>query len=281
MQLGRYKITPIECGYLGLDGGSMFGVVPKTLWEKTNPSDESNRIKLAMRAMLIQGDGKNIIIDCGAGHKLSEKFSDIYALDYSSVSLKSSLEKSGLEPDEITDVVLTHLHFDHTGGATRNNGDGAIVATFPKATYYVHELQWETALNPSPRDKASYLSENYEVLLSNNQLTFLKTEGELFKDIEGIVVNGHTPGQVLLKITGGDDVMLYCADLFPTSSHIPLPYIMAYDLTPLETMKEKERVLDQAVSENWIMFYEHDPYRVATRAIKDEKGFRAGEEVTI
>ncbi len=281
MQLGRYKITPIECGYLGLDGGSMFGVVPKTLWEKTNPSDESNRIKLAMRAMLIQGDGKNIIIDCGAGHKLSEKFSEIYALDYSSASLKSSLEKSGLEPDEITDVVLTHLHFDHTGGATRNNGSGAIVATFAEATYYVHELQWETALNPSPRDKASYLSENYEVLLSNNQLTFIKTEGELFKDIEGIVVNGHTPGQVLLKIIGGDDVLLYCADLFPTSSHIPLPYIMAYDLTPLETMKEKERVLDQAVRENWIMFYEHDPYRVATRAIKDEKGFRAGEEVTI
>ena len=281
MQLGRYKITPIECGYLGLDGGSMFGVVPKTLWEKTNPADKSNRIKLAMRAMLIQGDGKNIIIDCGAGHKFGEKFSEIYALDYSSVTLKSSLEKSGLEPDEITDVVLTHLHFDHTGGATRNNGSGVVVATFPNATYYVHEVQWETAFNPSPRDKASYFSENYEVLLSNNQLTFIKTEGELFEDIEGIVVNGHTPGQVLLKITGGDDVMLYCADLFPTSSHIPLPYIMAYDLTPLETMEEKERVLDQAVRENWIMFYEHDPYHVATRAIKDEKGFRAGEEVTI
>lgn len=281
MQLGRYAVSAIECGYLGLDGGSMFGVVPKTLWQKTNPADEQNRIKLAMRAMLIQGDGKNIIVDCGAGNKLSEKLKGIYVLDYSEHSLESSINKSGLNLEDITDVVLTHLHFDHTGGATLANDDGEVVATFPNATYYIHKTQWETAFNPSPRDKSSYFKENYEILMKDDQLNLLEGEDELFPEIETIVVNGHTPGQILLKIRSGERTMLYSADLFPTSSHVPLPYIMAYDLEPLESMKEKERVLEKAVKEDWILFYEHDPYKVATGVINDEKGYRAGEEVSI
>jgi len=281
MRVGRYNISAIECGYLGLDGGAMFGVVPKTLWQKTNPADEMNRIKLAMRAMLIQGEGKNIIVDCGAGNKLSDKLLDIFKLDYSDSSLESSLNKTGLKQEDITDVVLTHLHFDHTGGATRRNDDGTIEATFPNAIYHIHQAQWDTAFNPSPRDKASYISENYEVLQSDGQLNLLSKEGELFRDIETLVVNGHTPGQILLKIHGGERVLLYSADLFPTTSHVPIPYIMAYDLEPLETMKEKERVLEQAVKENWILFFEHDPFRAATELIGDEKGYRAGKEVSV
>ena len=281
MQLGRYTVSAIECGYLGLDGGSMFGVVPKSLWQKTNPADEQNRIKLAMRAILIQGDGKNIIVDCGAGNKLSEKLMGIYVLDYSEYSLESSINKSGLKLEDITDVVLTHLHFDHTGGATISKDNGEVKATFPNATYYIHKIQWETAFNPSPRDKASYFNENYEILMKNDQLNLLEREIELFPEIETIIVNGHTPGQILLKIQSREKTMLYSADLFPTSSHVPIPYIMAYDLEPLESMKEKERVLEQAVKEDWILFYEHDPYKAATRVIFDEKGYRAGEEITI
>lgn len=281
MRVGRYNISAIECGYLGLDGGAMFGVVPKTLWQKTNPADEMNRIKLAMRAMLIQGEGKNIIVDCGAGNKLSDKLLGIFNLDYSDSSLESSINKTGLKLEDITDVVLTHLHFDHTGGATQRNGNGTVKATFPNATYHIHQVQWDTAFNPSPRDKASYLSENYEVLQSDGQLNLLSNEGELFNDIETIVVNGHTPGQILLKILGGERVLLYSADLFPTTSHVPIPYIMAYDLEPLETMKEKERVLKQAIRESWIFFFEHDPFRAATEIIGNEKGYRAGREVSV
>ncbi|MCH8304797.1 MBL fold metallo-hydrolase [Candidatus Marinimicrobia bacterium MT.SAG.2] len=281
MQLGRYTVSAIECGELSLDGGAMFGVVPKTLWQKTNPADEQNRIKMAMRAMLIQGDGKNIIVDCGAGNKLSEKLKGIYDLDFSEYSLESSVSRSGLKFEDITDVVLTHLHFDHTGGATVTDDNGGVKATFPNATYYIHQVQWDTAFNPSLRDKASYFKENYEILMKDDRLNLLEGEGELFPEIETIVVNGHTPGMILLKIKSGERTMLYSADLFPTSSHVPIPYIMAYDLEPLESMKEKERVLEQAVKEDWILFYEHDPYKVATGVTCDEKGYRAGEELSL
>jgi len=281
MQLGEYNISPIECGNIGLDGGAMFGVVPKTIWEKTNPADDRNRITLAMRAMLIQGGGMNILVDCGAGDKLNDKLKGIYAIDYSQSSLDSSLSQAGLKREEITHVVLTHLHFDHTGGATRLNGEGSLSATFPNATYFIHKLQWDTAFDPTPREKASYFHENYELLSANGQLELIQNEGELFAGIETMVVNGHTPGQMLLKISGGERVLLYAADLVPTSSHLPVPYLMSYDLEPLKTMEEKDRVLTQAVDENWILFYEHDAYMAATGVIKNNRGFLVGEEVKI
>lgn len=281
MQLGDYKINPIECGTLGLDGGAMFGVIPKTIWEKTNPADDRNRITLAMRAMLIQGKGMNLLVECGAGDKFNDKLKGIYSIDYSQSSLESSLSKAGLNREDITHVVLTHLHFDHTGGATRLNGEGVLSATFPNATYFIHQTQWDTAFNPTPRDKASYFHENYELLKTNGQLELVQNEGELFAEIETIVVNGHTPGQMLIKISGGERVLLYIADLVPTSSHLPVPFLMSYDLEPLKTMEEKERVLSQAVEENWILFYGHDPFIVATEVINSDKGFIAGEEVNI
>jgi len=281
MQLGDFKITPIECGTLGLDGGAMFGVVPKTIWEKTNPADDRNRITLAMRAMLIQTEGKNILVECGAGEKLDDKLKGIYSIDYSQSSLDSSLSQAGMNREDITHMILTHLHFDHTGGATRLNDEGTLSATFPNATYYIHQTQWDTAFNPTPRDKASYFSENYELLKTNGQLELVQNNGELFAGIETIVVNGHTPGQMLIKISSGEKVLLYVADLVPTSSHLPVPFLMSYDQEPLKTMEEKERVLSQAVEENWILFYGHDPYRTATGVIKGSKGFMAGEEVNI
>lgn len=281
MQIGDYKISTIECGTLGLDGGAMFGIVPKTIWEKTNPADERNRITLAMRAMLIQGGGKNILVECGAGDKLNDKLKGIYSIDYSQYSLDSSLSKAGVNTEDITDVVITHLHFDHTGGATRLNNEGTLTASFPNATYYIHQDQWNTAHNPTPRDKASYFHENYELLSNNGQLELVKNEGELFAGIETVVVNGHTTGQMLIKISGGDRVLMYISDLVPTASHLPVPFLMGYDLEPLKTMEEKERVLSQAVEENWILFYGHDPFRAASGVIKSDKGFMTGEEVNI
>jgi glyoxylase-like metal-dependent hydrolase (beta-lactamase superfamily II) len=260
MRIGKYQIYTVETGRFKLDGGAMFGIVPKTIWEKLNPSDEKNRIELALRTLLIVSDDKKILVDTGIGRKWDDKYAEIYGIDHTKFTLENSLEKLGIKTDDITDVILTHLHFDHAGGSTTIDPDGTLRPTFRKATYYIQKRNLELAMNPNEKDRASYLPENFMPLIEFGQLEVIDGEFEIFEGIELIVSDGHTIGQQLVKVSDGDKTLVYCGDLIPTSSHIPIPYVMAYDLQPLITMEEKKKLLKRALEENWILFFEHDPY---------------------
>lgn len=275
MNIGPFDISFIETGYLSLDGGAMFGVVPKILWNSTNPADKLNRIILSMRLLLIKYMDHIIITDCGVGDKLNEKMSNIYNVDHSRYNLFTGLKNAGLAVDEVTDVLLTHLHFDHTGGATRRNNHGELVLTFPKAKYHVQKKHWQWAIAPSDRDRASFMTENFLPIEEYGNLNLIDGPGELFPGFELITFNGHTPAMQAPKISDGKNTLFYCADVFPTSSHIPPPYIMGYDVEPLKTLSEKKSILPKMAEEGWILFFEHDPYNVAGKVSQTEKGFKA------
>ncbi len=276
MKIGKYTLHVINSGYFGLDGGAMFGIIPKPLWQKTNPPDEANRIKLATRNLFLTDGGRKILIDTGNGNKWDEKSKSIYGFDFTD-SLEGSLKELNLSPSDITDVILTHLHFDHTGGSTKIE-NGKIVPTFPNAKYFVQKKNYEWAMNPSERDRGSYLKNNFEPLMEEGVLTLIGGEETFDDEIEFVIVNGHTYAQQLIKISDSSNTILYCADLFPTTSHIPLPYVMAYDLQPLVTVEEKKRILAKAIKENWKIFFEHDPETALASVIKDERGFRANDK---
>ena len=280
MQIGEYEIYAVETGRFRLDGGAMFGVVPKVLWERTNPADEANRIELALRVLVLKSAERIILVDTGVGEKNNEKFQKIYAIDQSRYNLRQGLAEIGLSFNDITDVILTHLHFDHTGGTTKDE-NGNVVPTFPNATYHVQEEHWDWAMHPAEKDRASFLKENFEPIESAGQLNKLEGPLELFSGVEILVMYGHTQGMQVVKVSDGRTTLLYCADLIPTASHIPIPYVMAYDNNPLITIEEKKRILPQAVRENWILFFEHDPYRAAATVVETEKGFRMGKEVEL
>lgn len=271
MNIGSYEIHPIETGHFALDGGAMFGVVPKPLWEKSNPPDEKNRIDLAARALLVIGNGKKILVDVGNGSKYNEKLTSIYKFDTSTNDLLTSLKKHHLAPSDITDVILTHLHFDHAGGSTFND-NGEVKPTFPNARYYVQREHWRAANNPTERDKASFFKEDFMPLEFHGQIEHTEGEGEIFPGISVRIMNGHTTALQCPVITDGTTTLFYCADLMPTTSHVNLPWIMAYDLRPLVTLEEKRKILDQAVDESWILFFEHDPATAAVRVTRTEKG---------
>jgi glyoxylase-like metal-dependent hydrolase (beta-lactamase superfamily II) len=272
LKIGKYDLFEIHSGYLKLDGGAMFGVIPKPLWERTNPADSLNRTKLAMRNLLLVSDTKKILIDTGIGNKLDAKSINIYDIELEENSTEKSLLKAGLTPEDITDVILTHLHFDHTGGSTALE-NGKIVPSFRNAKYHVSEKNFNWASSPSERDRGSYLKENFIPLAEQGVLSFYDQQFD--DEINFIEVNGHTFGQNLVKISDSSATVLYCADLFPFRSHIPLPYIMGYDLQPLVTLKEKKEILPKAVDEDWILFFEHDPECAAAKIIKNEKGYSA------
>jgi glyoxylase-like metal-dependent hydrolase (beta-lactamase superfamily II) len=279
VKVGDYTLSPIETGTLRLDGGAMFGIIPRPLWEKQMPPDTRNRITLAMRCLLIQGNDRNILVDCGVGDKYSPRFAELYAVNHTEHTLLASLEAKGLSPEDITDVVLTHLHFDHCGGATRYDGD-AVVPTFPNAKYVVQLEQFEHATSPNARERASFLEENFMPLREAGQLEIFKGPKEPWPGIELKVVSGHTLGQQPVVIRGEESV-LYCADLVPTSAHIPAVWIMGYDIYPLRAMTEKQAILTQAVQENWTLFFEHDPFTTACKVTLNEKGrFEKGGDVT-
>ena len=271
MKIGNYTLYSIETGRFALDGGAMFGVVPKPLWEKTNPPDEKNRIDLAARALLIIGEGKKILVDVGNGSKYSDKLTSIYKFDTSHFDLPSSLKKHGVAPADITDVILTHLHFDHAGGSTTMN-NGEVVPTFPKAKYYVQREHWRAANNPTERDRASFFKEDFMPLQFFGQVEHTDGEGEIFPGISVRILNGHTTALQCPVISDGTTTLFYCADLMPTTTHVQLPWIMAYDLRPLVTLEEKRKILDHAADENWILFFEHDPNTEAVRVMRTEKG---------
>ncbi len=273
MQIGKYTIKIIHSGFFSLDGGAMFGIIPKPLWEKTNPADEANRIKLATRNLLLENGNKKILIDTGMGNKWDEKNTNIYSIDQKDYALGSSLSQFGLKPEDITDVILTHLHFDHTGGSTIEE-NGKFVPAFPNAKYFVQKKHFEWAMNPSYKDRGSFIKENFEPLAENGVLNFIEGEKKFDENIEFILGNGHTFSQQLIKISDSSTTLLFCCDLFPTSTHIPLPYIMGYDLQPLVTLEEKKKILKKAVDENWKLFFEHDPQTVYATVKVTDKGFR-------
>jgi len=272
MQIGKYKIHTIESGDLLLDGGAMYGVIPKPLWEKSSPADEKNRIHLKTRHLLLISDSKKILIDTGSGKNWNEKFEKIYSIDYSQHDMFTSLAKFGVKPDEITDVILTHLHFDHVGGAVVFE-NGKPIPAFPNATYHVQKKQFEWAINPSERDKASYFNERYVPLFDEGILKQYNGNFQFDENIDLVTVNGHTPAQQLVKISDTSNTLFYCGDLIPLASHISLPYIMGYDLQPILTLNEKKEILPIAVEENWHLFFEHDPKIAASTITKNERGY--------
>lgn len=274
MQIGDYKLTVINSGYFKLDGGAMFGIIPRPLWEKTNPPDNLNRIKLTTRNLLLQGNGRNILIDTGMGNKWDEKSRSIYDIDQEAVSIQSELLKIGLMPEDITDIVLTHLHFDHTGGSTKIE-NGELVPTFPSAKYYVQKQNLDWAMNSTEKDRGSYIRDNFIPLVEPRVLDLIHGNTKFDKNIEFIVVNGHTFGQQIIKISDTSNTLLYCGDMIPTASHIPLPYIMGYDLQPLVTLSEKKDLLHKAAEEKWMLFFEHDPETTMATVTKTDKGFKA------
>lgn len=271
MNIGPYELHPIETGRFGLDGGAMFGVVPRTLWEKSNPPDEKNRIAMAARSLLLVGGGRNILIDAGNGSKFNDKLRSIYKIDSTRFDLLRSLASFHLTPDDITDVILTHLHFDHAGGATFVE-NGKVTPTFPRARYYVQHEHWLAANNPTDRDRASFFPDDYMPLHERGMLQFTEGEGEILPGIRSLVVHGHTSALQCPVISDGSTTMLYCADLVPLAPHIQFPWIMAYDLRPLVTLEEKKRILTKAVEEQWVLYFEHDPEVIAARLKQGEKG---------
>jgi len=262
MKFGAYECAAIELGSFFLDGGAMFGVVPKILWEKKIPADDDNFIPMQARSILIRGNGRNMLVDTGPGRKLSEKMKKQYRIDDHSTDANVSLSKHGLTCDDITDVIITHLHFDHAGGSTIIE-NGNVVPAFPKAKYYIQQTQFETAANPGPGETSSYTKEDFLPLKESGVLEMFAGSCLFSEGIEIIVTNGHAKGQQHPLIKGESASLFFCADLIPTSAHIPVSWRAAYDNYPLTIMKEKEELLSRALKENWILFFEHDPYIAA------------------
>lgn len=258
--LGPFNLYSIEAGRFGLDGGAMFGVVPKTLWSNYIDVDDKNRIPMAMRCLLIESENTNKIylVDTGSGTKFDKKFEDIYQLDYRHSDLLSSLKSHGFAPEDITDIIFSHLHFDHCGGTTYYDDNDELQHTFPNATYHVTEKHLETATDPNAREKASFLPDNITPIKNWDKLNIVG-EHHVYEDgLEAIPVNGHTIGQQLPKISANGKTVVFSADLIPTHVHLPLPWVMGYDMYPVTTLEEKEQFLDQAVDQGWFLFLEHD-----------------------
>lgn len=279
------KLYPIESGNFKLDGGAMFGVVPKTIWNKTNPADSNNLIDIAARCLLIEDGNRLILIDTGMGDKQSEKFFGYYSL-WGSHSLDKSLAKYGFNRDAITDVFMTHLHFDHCGGSVKWNSDKTgYEPAFKNAKFWTNENHWEWATKPNPREKASFLSENILPMQESGQLNFVERpesdfgfSKELGFDI--YYVDGHTEKQMIPYIKYQDKTIVFCADLLATAGHIPLPYVMGYDTRPLLTMPEKSKFLNKAADENHYLFLEHDAHNQIITVEHTEKGVRLKEAFT-
>ncbi len=277
------KLYPIEAGNFKLDGGAMFGVVPKVLWNKTNPADENNMIDMAARCLLIEDGERLILIDTGMGNKQSDKFFGYYNL-WGDYSLDSSLKKHGFSRDDVTDVFMTHLHFDHCGGSVQWNKDHSGYETaFKNAKFWSNKDHWEWATKPNAREKASFLKENILPIEESGQLHFIERDSsEKFiqsndLDFGLLFVDGHTDKQMIPHINYQGKTLVFMADLLPTAGHIPLPYVMGYDTRPLLTLDEKASFLNKAADENYYLFLEHDAHNQIITVKHTEKGIRLNE----
>lgn len=281
MKFGKFEIDVLDTGIFGLDGGAMFGVVPKNIWSKIyNAGDDLNRIPLSASPMLIRYDNKKILVDTGNGTKYNDKLVKIYNFDMEKGNLDYSLSKLGLKRDEITDVILTHLHFDHCGDSTIIE-NGKIIPAFANAKYYVQKEHYKWALAPTEKDRASFMKDNYEEIISNGMMEFLDGEGELFDGIKVQLTNGHTKALQMVKLESEGKSLLYCADLSPTSAHINYAYGLGYDNFPLTTLAEKKKYFNQAVEENTLLVFEHDAFCQAAYIGLGDKGLYIKEKVVI
>jgi glyoxylase-like metal-dependent hydrolase (beta-lactamase superfamily II) len=279
MKLGAFDIYPVIDGRFRLDGGAMFGVVPKVLWEKCCAADDLNRIPLSVTCLLIRAKGKNILVDTGLGSKEDDKFQRMFAVERTPMLL-DSLKPLGLGPEDIHMVINTHLHFDHAGGNTIKDENGAIVPAFPKARYFIQHGEFEDAARANERTKASYRQYNFAPIDHENQWEFLHGDTELFPGVTAVVTAGHTRCHQGVKIESEGQTAFYLGDLIPTVSHLPLPYIMGYDLFPIQTLETKRWVLDRAFEEKWVLLFEHDPLIQAGHVSKDVEGKYFLREVT-
>jgi glyoxylase-like metal-dependent hydrolase (beta-lactamase superfamily II) len=252
ISLGQLEIYGLRDGFFSLDGGAMFGVVPKTLWEKKIPADEKNRIRLALNSILIKTGKALILVETGIGGDLEPKFYDYYSVERKP-GLVLSLEKLGYKAEDIDFVINTHLHFDHCGGNTHKSEKGEDVPTFPKARYIIQKGEWEYALHPSERDKPSYLEQNFLPLKRHGLLQLVDGDNEISEGVEVIVVPGHTSRHQCMKVSSGGKVFFFLGDLVPTSAHVGLSYIMSYDLSPQETLENKKKFFEWAIEEDWIL----------------------------
>jgi glyoxylase-like metal-dependent hydrolase (beta-lactamase superfamily II) len=273
------KLYPIETGNFKLDGGAMFGVVPKTIWQKTNPADANNLIDMSMRCLLIEDGNRLILVDTGLGAKQSDKFYGYYYL-FGDFSLDASLKKIGFHKDDITDVFLTHLHFDHCGGVIERTKDGLLIPAFKNAKVWSNDKHWDWATDPNPREKASFLKENINPIKESGQLEFIHSNYREQIGFDVLFMDGHTEKQMLPKIKYQGKTIVFMADLLPTIGHIPLPYVMGYDTRPLLTIKEKAAFLDLAAGENFYLFLEHDAHNEICTVKHTEKGVRLNETFT-
>ncbi len=278
-------LHPIETGNFKLDGGAMFGVVPKSIWQKTNPADANNMIDIAARSLLIEDGNRLILIDTGMGNKQSDKFFNYY-YRWGDYSLEKSLKNKGFHSDDITDVFMTHLHFDHCGGCIKwNKNRTAYVPTFKNATFWTNEEHWQWAMQPNAREKASFLKENLLPMQESGQLQFVQRGNTAFLKnsplgFDILFVDGHTEKQMLPFVQYKGKTLVFAADLIPTVGHIPLPYVMGFDTRPLLTLSEKSDFLDKAAAENYLLFFEHDAHNEICNLQTTEKGVRLDKTFT-
>jgi glyoxylase-like metal-dependent hydrolase (beta-lactamase superfamily II) len=282
MILGKFTIDAVETGSFALDGGAMFGIVPKPLWSKAYHSgDEMNRVPLAARLLLVRWDDHVLLIDVGNGTKMDEKFCRIYGIDREKSSVGYALRPFGLKTEDVTDVILTHLHFDHAGGATTKK-NGRVAPAFPNARYYLQKDHLDLAKSPSPKDAASFIPDNYLPLINEGVLETIEGEGEIYPGIVVKPLFGHTKAMQVVMIEDQGQSLLYCADLIPTAAHIHIPFIMAYDNDPLITLKEKESILSRAYEENWLLVFEHDAFSQAAKiGLNNKGGFEYREKIEL
>lgn len=284
MQVGEWDVTTVLDGTFLLDGGSMFGIVPRPLWSRHHPADERNRIVMALRGLLVRGGGRCLLVDCGIGPRFEGKQREIYGWKPGPAGprgLLDGLAAQGVGPDDITDVIATHLHFDHVGGMLTVADDGSLAPTFPSARVHVQEECWNWACAPSIWDGASFFRDDFEVWEQCLDIRLLRGDGEVAPGVRVQVIGGHTPGQQIVVVGAGEGAVVYCADLMPTATHIRLPYIMAYDHQPLATLEEKKILLAEALEGGWVLVFEHDPLVEACRLQEKDGRVVQGETLEL
>jgi glyoxylase-like metal-dependent hydrolase (beta-lactamase superfamily II) len=276
-QLGRWRIHAIQAGGQKLDGGAMFGVVPKNLWERRIPADDRNRIQLGMRCLLIEHEIGPILIDTGAGNKENQKFYDIYGIENTGktgpTQLEDALAQAGVKPEDVVMVINSHLHFDHAGGNTMKDESGAVRSSFPNARYVMQRGEYEWATHTNERTAASYFPPNFEPLRASGQMELIEGDREIVAGIHSMKTPGHTPHHQGLALESNGERAFYLADLVPTAAHLPLPWIMGYDVEPLVTLETKRRILKRAVDEDWLVIFEHDATTAWTHIAHDGKSY--------
>jgi glyoxylase-like metal-dependent hydrolase (beta-lactamase superfamily II) len=277
LEIGPWTVHTLETGHLWLDGGSMFGSVPKPLWSREHPADERNRIRLAMRCLLLDDGTHRVLVDVGIGDKFPAKLVDIYRVEQA-LTLAGALAAAGYAPGDITDVVLTHLHFDHAAGSTRREGE-RLVPALPNARYHVRRANLDNARSPNPRERASYMSENFEPLAEAGVLVANEDTSSLWPGVSFIHAEGHTRGQRLVRVAGGGSALYFVADVIPTRSHVRIPFVMGYDMAVIETMEEKRALLERAAAERAWICLEHDPEVALGRPVLHDDDFGWAETV--